>query len=164
MSPTTGGRLTSAALAGLVALALSAVFLSAATAHESVGPPPVQPSQAGVSAPPPAWLESGTHSLWLAYDSYCWGTMCVDFIPAPLRKDVPVVRVRPGSLLRIHLAFAPRTLVLTYGTRLGRRVQLHATRVGTWRAERGGLVFITAQGAKGEANYLVKIQLSSAAA
>ena len=125
------------------------------------GPPKTDPPQLQQKGPPPAWVETATRSVWLAFGSYCWTTMCVDMIPPAMRDDIPRIVAKRGVPVRIHLAFAPRTahvLVLRGGkqTILG----LEPKRLLVWRPRVSGVVLVDVRGAQGSAGYLCRIRVS----
>jgi len=106
------------------------------------------------NGPPAAWLETEGGSFWLGYSSYCWETVCADFI-APSCDDpkhTPKTALRRGDLVTAHLEFEPTELGLSYFSATGRpvenQVKLDPTRTPSWRAERDGAfsLFTRAQG------------------
>jgi hypothetical protein len=116
------------------------------------GPPPGPPPQVGgvTSFPPPAWIEAGTVRRWLAYGSYCWRTSCVDMIPNAQRDDLPLVRVRRGRVIRVHLGFRPRSAVVRVGATV-------VSRTTSWKAKRSGFVLVDVRGTKGSAGYVARL-------
>ena len=97
----------------LVTLAVLALAGSAVAA-----PPGKPPKPAGVpGAPPPAWIDAGAAEKWLAYSSYCWKNRCVDYISPEMRKDVPVLRIRRGQSVTLHLGFVPSQLSVSQGAK-----------------------------------------------
>jgi hypothetical protein len=118
--------------------------------------PPGPPPRVGgtMTAPPPAWVEFGRSSRWLAYGSYCWETACVDMIPPDRRADLPLLRARRGQLLRIQLRFAPRSVVVRVGSAVVKR---DTARTTSWHARRSGLIFVDAKGRGGSASYLARL-------
>lgn len=125
-----------------------------------VGPPASPPPEVGgtmAAGPPPAWIEDGVRSRWLAHASYCWKTVCVDMLPPESQPELPRVRVAPGQVLRVHLAFEPaRTSV--YLLRNGTSFTLRSTGLRTlsFRARRGILV-VGATGSQGSASYVARL-------
>lgn len=124
-----------------------------------VGPPSSPPPDVGgtIGAPPPAWIDSGRRSRWLAYGTYCWRTACVDMLPPESRPEPPRIKVRPGQTLWVHLAFTPgraSVQVLQAGT----SVTLASTgrRTLTFRARRGVLI-VSAMGFRGSASYIARL-------
>jgi hypothetical protein len=116
------------------------------------------------AAPPPAWVELGPRSRWLAYSSYCWrkGTKaaCVDFIPPQSRPDVPTIAVRRGTRLRFRLGFRPTSVkLLLLGPGPRRTWSLAAARSTSWRAVRAGVFQLNAKGTGGSAGYAMKLRL-----
>lgn len=79
-------------------------------------------------------------------------------LPPSHRDDIPLLRVPRNALVRVHLGFR--------ASRVSARIGAAgvATRRGAsiveWRATRAGLVLVTADGAKGDASYLVRLRLS----
>jgi hypothetical protein len=74
----------------LLSLALIAIGAPLARALPP-GPPPKRGD-----GPPPAWLEKRGTDRWLAYSSFCWTTMCADFVAPQLRTDLPRIRLARG--------------------------------------------------------------------
>ena len=133
-----------------IALALGLVISPPAS------PPPEVGGTMGVG-PPPAWMEDGFRSRWLAYGGYCWRTMCVDMLPPESQPELPRVRVAPGRVLRVHLAFEPaRTSVFIL--RNGTSLTLRSTgrRTLSFRARRGILV-VGATGSQGSTSYVARL-------
>lgn len=111
---------------------------------------------AGVSdAPPPAWIEAGAVEKWLAYSSYCWKTACVDFVPPSMRKDIPVLTVRRGRLVKLHLRFEPAVLSVSQGAKTTR---LASARVAAWRPAAGLATFFARPRTGGDASYVIRIR------
>jgi hypothetical protein len=139
-------------MAAFIAIALAVAVL----VDPPAGSPPKVGGTMGVG-PPPAWIDDGRRSRWLAYGSYCWRAMCVDMVAPESRPDLPRIDVRRGQLLRVHLTFAPvsasvqvvrgeRTLTLAW---TGRRTL-------TFRAQTGILmVGVTSSG--GAPSYLARL-------
>lgn len=125
-----------------------------------IGPPASGPPKVGGTisvAPPPAWIEVGARSRWLAYGSYCWGTACVDMLPPESRPDLPRVNVTPGRMLRVHFAFEPSraSVHLLRATRWVRLASIGG-RTLSFRARRGILI-VDASGARGSASYVARL-------
>ena len=137
----------------LIALAVAVAGL--VSAGPPTAPPP-KPAQPG--GPPPAWAETGTVSMWLAYGSYCWRTGCADYIPPPQRPGIPLLTVRRGALVRFHLAFTPSDLKLRL-IPSGKKVALSRTRVAVWRSPTAGIVSLEARGAGGSASYVLRVRV-----
>ena len=96
------------ALATLAVLALAGAAVAA--------PPGKPPKPAGVpGAPPPAWIDAGAAEKWLAYSSYCWKVACVDYVSPEMRKDLPVLTIRRGQPVTLHLGFVPSQLSVSQG-------------------------------------------------
>ena len=139
--------------AALMALSL----LTALAGLAAAAPPGPAPKVAGVSdGPPPAWIEAGAVEKWLAYSSYCWKTTCVDFVPPSMRKDIPVLTIKRGRLVKIHLRFAPAALSVTQGTKTTRLV---AARVAAWRPGAGLATFFARPKSGGDASYVIRVRL-----
>lgn len=138
--------------AGLTTLLL----LTALAGYAAAAPPGPPPKVSGANAaPPPAWVEAGVVEKWLAYSSYCWKTACVDFVPPAMRKDIPVLTIKRGRLVKIHLRFAPAELSVSQGAKTTR---LAPARVATWRPGTGLATIIARPESGGDASYLVRIR------
>lgn len=109
------------------------------------------------AAPPPAWIEYGARSRWLAYGSYCCRTACVDMLPPESRPDLPRVKVTPGRMVRVHLGFKS-TMASVHVLRAGRAVKLPPTgrRTLSFRARRGILI-VGERGPRGSAGYIARL-------
>jgi hypothetical protein len=121
------------------------------------GPPPKVGGTIGVG-PPPAWVEVGRRSRWLAYGSYCWITACVDMVPPQTRSDLPRIKVKPGQMLRVHLGFTP-ALARVHMLRGDRAVAVPSTRGRrsiSFRARRGVLM-VAASASRGTPSYLARL-------
>ena len=80
------------------------------------GPSASAPQLVGFDGPPPAWIETESGKLWLAYATFCWPG-CADY-PAPVCGDeryAPTIVVRRAEVVRFHLGFDPRTHVSCSG-------------------------------------------------
>ena len=143
----------------LAALAIAFASIAHAPGATWPGPPGSRAPDTG-SGPPPAWVETHTRSLWLAQSSYCWRSgsrsICADFAPPQYRSDIPTLRVHRGATVRIHFGFTPRS-VSAAGP--GAAVRLRAARVVEWRPTRSGLVSIFVLAARGDASYVVRVNL-----
>jgi hypothetical protein len=137
---------------GLASVA-SLALLAPAAAHLR---PPAPPPQHAPDSPPPAWIATSSLSIWLAYGSYCWTTMCVDFLPPRLRDDIPRLQIRPRTRVEVHLGFQPQRVVVS-GVGWSRALQ--ARRIVSYVANHDGIVLIAAVGPGGEASYLVRLRL-----
>lgn len=139
----------------IVTITAAAVLTGTALAwpgRPTAAPPrPAQPH-----GPPPAWAESPTTALWLGYSSYCWRTGCADYIPPAERPDLPRLRVKRGTTVRIHFAFAP-TAVTIRSFPSKRLVRLRAARVTTWRPIDAGVAVVEIKAAGGSASYAVRL-------
>jgi hypothetical protein len=137
--------------------------VSAADSWPGIPASPAPKLGSTTSGPPPAWIESRARSWWLAYSSYCWKTTCADFIPPQNRQDLPVLSVRRGAPLRLHLRFTPSRLSVAIG--LGDNAferRLKSTRVNLFVPPRGGLLFVSAQRTGGgDASYVARIEVST---
>jgi hypothetical protein len=79
-------------------------------------------------------------------------------IPPQSRTDLPTLRVRAGEMVRIHLAFAPRTVHLTVFRAGGfRHFVLAPQRTMDWRAAATGVASLDVRAAPGDASYLIRI-------
>jgi hypothetical protein len=137
----------------MLALVLSSVAL---------GPPHTPPPRvSGASiSPPPAWIEAGSMTRWLAYGNYCWRTTCVDFLP-PRERRLPVISAQRRSLVSIHLRFRPTTISVRVGSRMiATRPHISVS----WRASVGGLITVQARGPGGSATYLASLRIQPAMA
>lgn len=145
-----------ALIAALAALALA----SGAAALPPGGPPAIRGAKV---APPPAWIAVGGRSAWLAFGSTCWKTSCIDFIPPPMRKDVPTVTAARGAVARLHFGFQPTKVTVAWITEdgLSKATALTAARVTRWKLGKSGLAVIAARPpSAGEATYLVRVRLA----
>jgi hypothetical protein len=130
-------------------------------ASEPAPPATPKPTLGSMSdGPPAAWLETESGSFWLGYSSYCWGTVCADFIGPSCddAKHTPKIALRRGELVTAHLEFEPTELGLSYFAGTGGPVdsqeKLEPSRMPSWRAERDGpfSLFTRVQG--GDASYV----------
>jgi hypothetical protein len=102
-------------------LAIIVLATPPALAAGRSGTPPRPPPRLHQQGPPPAWVETQSQSLWLAFSSYCWShrvgdnraAICADMMPPQSRTDLPALNVTRGRPLRFHLAFLPREVHLT---------------------------------------------------
>ena len=141
---------------------------SSAVAAGWPGPPQTAAPRLDQQGPPAAWVETASHSKWMAFSSYCWSApnatgrkaVCADMIPPQSRTDLPALRVRRGELLRIHLGFSPREAHLTLFQQLRfRHYVLRTGRLLTWRVTNAGIVSIDIRAAAGDAAYLLRLRL-----
>jgi hypothetical protein len=93
---------------------------------------------------------------WLAYSTYCWKVTCVDYISPEMRKDLPVLRIRRGQSVTVHLGFIPSQLTVSQGDRTKRLVP---RRTATWRPGLGVASIFAVRKAGGDASYAVRIKL-----
>lgn len=123
------------------------------------GRPSSPPPKTGLAgAPPPAWIETKTKSVWLLYGSYCWKTSCVDMIPPETRPGLPVFTVPRGTLMRIHLGFRAKSASISVDKK-PIRVKLDPTkRIISWPASRGGILMVSARAA-GDASYVARLRI-----
>jgi hypothetical protein len=146
-------------LVGATAVAIAAWVLLAAPARgRPAGPAPTS------AGPPPAWIETAAGDRWLAFSSFCWsrrgrggtGTgLCVDYIPPPRRRDLPVIRLRAGELARFHLGFRPRSVSLNIGRR---SIPLSSVAAPSWRViGPAGPALLYATSARGDASYAARL-------
>ena len=134
------------------------------TSQPASGPsPPTSPSPTltGVSkGPPAAWLETENGTFWLGYSSYCWGTVCADFIGPSCDdpKHTPKIALPRGELVVAHLEFEPTELGLSYFSGTGGPVvsqeKLETSRSPSWRAERDGPFSLFARAEGRDASYV----------
>jgi len=149
--------LASATALGIVSSALAATW---------PGPPRTPPPRLHQQGPPPAWVETQSRSKWMAFSSYCWSVssgssrkaVCADMIPPQSRDDLPTLTVRPGQMLRIHLAYSPREAHVTlFQLSSFRHYALRPGRVLAWRVPGSGVVSVDTRAASGDAAYLVRL-------
>ena len=105
------------------------------------------------AAPPPAHVEVGAARLRLAQSSYCWTTVCADYI-APKCGDgrTPAIRVRRNQTIRFRLGFTPKQLSLGFYATVGVAMThqpLKPATVSRYRVTRGGAFAIFARTARG---------------
>jgi hypothetical protein len=151
-------RTTVVAAAAFVVLGASASALPW-PGRPTMPPPVVQ----GAAGPPPAWVESRTRSLWLAYSSFCWRTTCADYVHPLSRADLPQLRLPPGALIRVHFAFRPREVhAITFVGKTGKGVALKPARITTWRPRQRGVVSFDVRGPGGSASYVVRLRFQRA--
>ena len=152
----------------LLTLALAAV--SSAAAAGWPGPPQIPAPRLDRQGPPAAWVESASHSTWMAFSSYCWSApiatgrraVCADMMPPQSRTDLPALRVHRGDLLRVHLGFSPREAHLTlFQPSQFRHYVLRTGRLLTWRVTNAGVVSIDVRAAAGDAAYLLRLRLQN---
>ncbi len=142
--------------------------VSSAVAAGWPGPPQTAAPRLERQGPPAAWVESASHSRWMAFSSYCWSApiatgrkaVCADMIPPQSRTDLPTLRVSRGELLRIHLGFSAREAHLTLFQQLGfRHYVLRTGRLLTWRVSNEGVVSVDVRAAAGDGAYLLRLRL-----
>jgi hypothetical protein len=113
-------------------------------AERPSGPPP--PTVGGY-VPPPAWVETERGSFWLSHSGFCWGNRCVKMAGRLGPGALPPVLVRKGDVVRFHLGFRARRVLLSVGRRDA--VRLRPGRTTSWRVEQGGVVSLYAYAARG---------------
>jgi hypothetical protein len=152
-------RRTRAAIALLVLSVLTPAAM--AWSGRPVSPPPKPPN---VVAPPPAWSETQSRSMWLAFGSYCWNAAgkatCVDMIPPETMPGLPLLSIKRGATVRVHFGFRPRSVEVAVGTKTVKARLNAAKRLVSWRASRGGVaVVFTRPTVGGDASYVARIRL-----
>jgi hypothetical protein len=136
---------------------MALALLAALAGYALAAPPGPPPKPGGVpGAPPPAWIESGTAQKWLAYSSYCWTNRCVDYVSPEMRKDLPVLRIRRGQAVTVHLGFVPSQLSVSQGEKTRRLVP---RRTATWRPAAGVASIFAVRKAGGDASYALRIKV-----
>jgi hypothetical protein len=142
-----------------VLILASALAVAVPSAHAWPGRPSSAPPKPPNSvAPPPAWIETTTRSSWLAYGSYCWKTACVDMIAPNTRPDLPVFAVKRGSLIRVHLGFAAKSITVSVGNKALPTMRGATKRIASWKATRGGILMISAR-ATGDTSYVARLRV-----
>ena len=131
-----------------------------AWAGKPANAPPAPPNPGG---PPPAWVETQTQSAWLAYGSYCWTgngkATCADMIPPQDRPALPVVGVKRGRLLRVHLGFTANSVEVSLNGHLARAKLNSSRRIVSWNATRSGILTVFTRGVGGDASYVARLRL-----
>jgi hypothetical protein len=148
----------------VLALFAAAVLAGCGAEGDRAGSPPPPPPtvtgpadpppEIGREAPPPAWIETEHGAFWLGYSTYCWKTVCADYI-APRCGDelVPTVVVAPGETVRFHLGFDPVEVVLASHLRVereGESARLESGRTPSWRVTWAGATSLFARAAPGQ--------------
>jgi hypothetical protein len=82
--------------------------------------------------------------------------MCVDYVSPEMRKDVPVLRIRRGRPVTLHLGFVPSQLSVSQGAKTR---SLPARKTATWRPVAGVASIFAARKAGGDASYAVRIKV-----
>jgi hypothetical protein len=128
------------------------------------GEPPTSPAPERdaslAEGPPAAWLETERGSFWLGYSSYCWGTVCADFVaPSCAERHTPKISVRRGEAVTAHLGFSPTELGLSFFLKNGRPgagapLKLAPSRTPSWRVDRDGAFSLFARVESGDASYV----------
>jgi hypothetical protein len=146
-----------AALAAWLALALAGCGGDGEAGPVSPAGPPGPPPKRPGEGPPPAWVETETGSIWLAYSTYCWGNTCADFVAPSCSGEqaAPRIELRRGETVRFHLDFDPNEAVLTFFAEGGEpgQVTLDQSRTPTWQADRAGAFTVFGSGDGRDASY-----------
>ena len=149
-------------------LAIVVFAASPALAAGRSATPPRPPPRLHQQGPPPAWVETQSRSVWLAFSSYCWSqgvgsnhaAICADMIPPQSRTDLPVLSVARGRPLRFHLSFLPREVHLTlFRPRSFSHYVLQPGRIVAWHATGSGILSLEIRSASGSAAYLVRLNV-----
>ena len=124
--------------------------------------PPAPPSNA--AGPPPAWVETRGGDRWLAFSTYCWTTVCADYIPPWDRDDLPGIALRRGEVVRFHLRYQPRRVTLRFfsagGANSTHAFRLAPGRVVEWRVRgRGGIALLETFASKGDAGFVARLRI-----
>ena len=117
------------------------------TPVEPGAPTEPPPNASEPDAPPPAWFESSAGKVWLAYGSYCWGSICVDKVQASCEDtSTPAAQATQGETVLFHLRFKPAEATLAVEDR--QPVRLPNRRTIPWGADASGLLqlFVRAKG------------------
>ena len=122
------------------------------------GRPSTNPPRLQQPGPPPAWIETHTNSRWLAYSTYCWKTTCVDFVPPASRPGLPTLKIVHGASVRVHFAVQPTEVkvALVQGSN-GKRYNLRAARVVTWKPPASGVADFEIRAPGGSASYVARL-------
>lgn len=105
--------------------------------------------------------------MWATFGSYCWSSpegsaACVDMIPPTSRSDLARLQVKPGTTVRLHLRFAPRSVSVYCLSGTSRtRLPAVAGRTVSWQA-RLRIIDVEVTGARGSASYLVRLSRPTA--
>lgn len=113
-----------------------------------------------LAQPPPAYLLVGTHRFRLAQESYCWGRVCADYIPAHCDDGrTPTIRLRSGALVRIALAYPALEVTAAFGEppRV-RSAKLDPVRP-EFRVRRSGLFGVFTRARSGDSSYAACIRV-----
>ena len=142
----------------IVGSAVAAVCVPAALAWSGRPAPPV-PKPATAAGPPPAWAETSTKSVWLAFSGYCWKTTCADYLPPASRPDLPTIRLAHGAGIRVHFGLRPSKLSITLlGAKTTTRT-VAPVQVITWRPGESGVATFSLKGSSGSASYAARIRI-----
>ncbi len=114
------------------------------------GPPP----KLDVDGPPPAWIETRAGSFWLAYSTYCWKTVCADYIaPTCTEPMIPELVVTRDEKVTLHLRFDPKEAGLRRfhdGAVTGQETKLEPVREPVWVVGRAGPFAVHATSGEGQ--------------
>jgi hypothetical protein len=80
-------------------------------------------------------------------------------IPPQSRPDLPTIRASRGSSVRIHLAFAERSLTLTVARRRVLVTIDRSRRIISWRARMAGILNLDVHGGDGGASYVARLRV-----
>lgn len=135
-------------------------------ARRPTSPPP---STGLYDGPPPAWVETSAGSVWLAFASYCWETVCADAMPPRCgTAHAAEIEVAPREGLVFHLGFEPTAVTLRFfgdpadGSALEGEVLLETRRDPVWEIDRDGPVWLSAAGADGrDASYAACLRFAA---
>jgi hypothetical protein len=118
-------------------------------------PKPPAPHVGGAGdSPPPAWIHTAHGDRWLAYSTYCWKTVCADYIHPAQRDDLPRIVVGRREVVRFHFGFRPSGLMLEVG---GKSYDLVDAKAVSWRVRRGGVLTLSMGGSGGDASYAARL-------
>jgi hypothetical protein len=141
----------------------------AADAPTASAEPSEPPPSLDVDGPPPAWIETGGGSFWLAYSTFCWKTACADYIaPSCADVSVPQLAVRPNEEVRFHLAFDPKSSLVGFfrgGTPTMDESDLEPGREPIWTVDRAGPFVLRVTSVEGfDASYAACIRFPAGSA
>jgi len=115
--------------------------------------PPEPPPKLAQEGPPPAWVETERGAYGLGFSTYCWKTVCADYIPPRCgdEKLVPTIVVDSGETVRFHLGFEPGDVSMqSSGPGAAQFSPLEKTREPTWRVGTPGVWRLSASAAPGQ--------------
>jgi hypothetical protein len=105
-----------------------------------------------LSGPPKATLQTATARVPLVISSWCWRSRC----GAPFAASKRAAAAARGSLVTVHLAFAPRRARVQVAGRTV-AVLIHGDDV-SWRARTGGGLTVTVTGRPGWVTYVGRLR------